>query len=424
MLTPQQLQIVKATVPALQAHGAAITRVFYASLFEVHPELLNIFNPVNQASGRQADTLAASILTYAAHIDRLEQLGGMVSQIAHKHVSLEVLPEHYPIVGQHLLSAIAAVLGDAATPDILDAWSAAYGQLADIMIGVEGGMKQAGAEQPGGWRGFKPFVVTRKTQESQVITSFELTPQDGQPLPPFEPGQYLSVQLQVPGQSTQQIRQYSLSTLPNGQTYRISVKRERALSESVPHGLISTHLHESLNIGDSVLVHLPAGEFVLQDSERPVVLLSGGVGITPMISMLGALVQRSPARPVLFVHAALNREVHAFRDHVNAVSDTHAQVRKQIYYTQVGPDDQLGVDYDVAGLLRRETLSPALPEGDAEYYYCGPTGFTHAVETLLDDLGVRAERRFTETFGPARTFAALPVERAPRPERTLAPTER
>ncbi|MVN88225.1 NO-inducible flavohemoprotein [Deinococcus sp. HMF7620] len=424
MLTDRQLEIVKATVPALQAHGAAITRVFYTSLFEAHPELLNIFNPVNQASGRQADTLAVSILAYAAHIDRLEQLGGMVGQIAHKHVSLEVLPEHYPIVGQHLLSAIAAVLGDAATPEILEAWGAAYGQLADIMIGVEGSMKRAGAEQPGGWAGFKPFVVTGKTTESQVITSFELTPQDGQPLPPFQPGQYLSLQVQVPGRPTRQIRQYSLTALPNGQTYRISVKRERAASAELPHGLISTHLHEELNMGDQVLVHLPAGEFVLQDSNRPVVLLSGGVGITPMISLLDHLVAKNPTRPVLFVHAALNREVHAFHDHVNAVTAAHSQVQKQIYYTEVGIHDQLGVDYDIAGLIRRNTISPLLPEGDAEYYYCGPAGFTHAVESLLDDLKVPTDRRFTETFGPSRTFTLLAADRAPAQAHELAATGR
>ena len=265
MLTPSQLQIVKATVPALQAHGAEITRVFYKSLFEAHPDLLNIFNPVNQANGRQADTLAASILVYAAHIDQLGQLGGMVNRIAHKHVSLDVLPEHYPVVGEHLLKAIATVLSEAATPEILDAWAAAYNQLANIMSGVEAGMKQAGAETPGGWHGFKPFTITRKVQESQVVTSFELTPSDGQPLPPFRPGQYLGVQFQVPGHTTRQIRQYSLSDAANGRTYRISVKRENApvSAPEVPHGLISSHLHTDLTVGDEIHVHLPSGEFVL-----------------------------------------------------------------------------------------------------------------------------------------------------------------
>lgn len=407
MLKPKQLHLVKATVPVLQAHGAEITRVFYASLFRAHPELLNIFNPVNQQNGRQANTLAASILTYAAHIDQLDRLGGMVNQIAHKHVSLDVLPQHYPIVGEHLLGAIQTVLGDAATPEILDAWAVAYGQLADIMIGVEGGIKAAGAEQEGGWHSFKPFTVTQRVQESAVITSFELTPQDGQPLPPFHPGQYISVQLQVPGRATRQIRQYSLSDAPNGRTYRISVKREGspAPDTDLPHGLISSHLHDALHLGDTVQVHMPAGEFTLRDNDRPVVLLSGGVGVTPMIGMVNALVASRSTRPVLFVHAALNREVHAFREHVNTLAQTFPQLQKQVYYAQVEPDDQLGIHYDVGGLLSLDTLRPLLPAGDAEYYYCGPTGFAGAVEGLLDDLGVPAARRFTETFGPSRSFA-------------------
>ncbi|GGO29984.1 NO-inducible flavohemoprotein [Deinococcus humi] len=406
MLTSTQLQLIKATVPTLQVHGTEITRVFYASLFRAHPELLNIFNPVNQKNGRQANTLAASILSYAAHIDHLDRLGSMVNQIAHKHVSLDVLPEHYPIVGEHLLGAIQTVLGDAATLEILDAWAAAYRQLASIMMGVEGRMKAAGAEQEGGWHGFKPFTLTRRVQESAVITSFELTPQDGQPLPLFHPGQYISVQLQVPGQATRQIRQYSLSDAPNGRTYRISVKRESAPfpDADLPHGLISSHLHDGLHLGDTVLVHMPAGDFVLRDNARPVVLLSGGVGVTPMISMVNTLVANKSTRPVLFVHAALNRDVHAFREHVNSLTQTYPNLRKQVYYAQVMAEDQPGMHHDVEGLLSMDMLRPLLPLGDAEYYYCGPAGFAGAVEGLLDALGVPAEQRFTETFGPSRNF--------------------
>lgn len=406
MLTPQQLAIVKATVPALEAHGETITRHFYASMFAAHPELLNIFNPANQKTGKQARSLAASVLAYAANIDRPELLGGMVGRIAHKHVSLEVLPEHYPIVGEHLLKAIATVLGDAATPEILDAWAAAYGQLADIMIGVEAGMYTGAAEQPGGWRGFKPFRVARKVQESSVIASLVLEPADGQPLPPFQPGQYLSLKMRVPGEGTEQIRQYSLSDAPNGHSYRISVKRELAPGDEpfAPGGLISNHLHDDVQEGDELLVHTPAGDFFLHDSGRPVVLLSGGVGITPMLSMLNALVEGRVQRPVVFVHAALGRGYHAFREHVNELAQAHPNVRKVVYYTDVTAEDRPGEHHDEAGLIRLETLRPYLPEGDAEYYYCGPEGFTRAVEDILDRLRVAQERRFTETFGPSQSF--------------------
>lgn len=409
MLTPEQTAIIKATVPALEAHGETITRTFYASMFAAHPELLNIFNPANQKTGRQARSLAASVLAYAAHIDHPERLGGMVGRIAHKHVSLEVLPEHYPIVGEHLLGAIASVLGDAATPEILDAWAAAYGQLAEIMIGVEGSMYTQAAEQPGGWRGFKPFRVTRKVQESGVIASLVLEPVDGQPLPPFRPGQYLSLKVRVPAQERDQIRQYSLSDAPNGRSYRIAVKRELAPQTEpfAPGGLISNYLHDDIQEGDELLVHTPAGDFFLQDSDRPVVLMSGGVGITPMLSMLNTLVASGSTRPVLFVHATLGASAHAFRKHVNEVARTQPNVRKLVYYTEVGAGDRPGEHHDEAGLIRMETLRPHLPQGDAEYYYCGPEGFTRAVENILDRLNVPAERRFTETFGPSQSFAPV-----------------
>lgn len=401
-LTPSQIQIVKATVPALEQHGETITRHFYQAMFAAHPELLNIFNPANQQTGRQARSLAASVLAYAAHIDQPGLLGGMVGRIAHKHVSLDVLPEHYPIVGEHLLKAIAAVLGDAATPEIMDAWAAAYGQLADLMISVEKDMYDQGAAQPGGWRGFKPFRVAQKREESSVITSFTLEPVDGQPLPPFLPGQYLSVQLQAPGRNTSQIRQYSLSAPSNGRSYRIAVKRELPSDPTTPGGLISNHLQDHVEAGDELLIHLPAGDFVLQNCDRPVVLLSGGVGITPMLSMLHALA--GTARPTLFVHAALGHAAHAFRDEVNALAREHANIRTVVYYTHPTPEDQRAGHYDESGLISASSLQPHLPAGEAEYYYCGPEGFTRAVEGILDHLNVPAALRFTETFGPSQTF--------------------
>ena len=216
MLSDRQREIVKATVPALRAHGETITRTFYGAMFSAHPELYNLFNPANQRDGGQARSLAASVLAYAEHIDALDRLGNMVERISGKHASLEVQPEHHPIVGKYLLGAIQEVLGPAATPEILDAWGAAYGQLADIMTGRERSLYEEGANRPGGWRGFKPFRVERKTRESEVMFSFYLVPADGAPLPDFKPGQYLSVKVRPPGYPYDQIRQYSVSCAPNG----------------------------------------------------------------------------------------------------------------------------------------------------------------------------------------------------------------
>lgn len=401
-MNAEQIRLVKATVPALRAHGEDITRHFYADMFRAHPELLNIFNPANQATGRQARSLAASVLAYAEHIDAAGQLGGMVERIAHKHVSLEVLPEHYPIVGEHLLGAIAAVLGDAATPEILDAWAAAYGQLAELMIRVEDDMYAQGAAQPGGWRGFKPFRVAEKKAESSEITSFVLEPADGQPLPPYRAGQYLALRVKVPGSEHFQIRQYSLSAPWDGHRYRISVKRE-------PGGLVSGHLHDGVQQGDELAVHLPAGDFVLQDSPRPLVMLSGGVGITPLLAMLRELLAQGSTRPVTFVHAVRGREVHAFHDEIAQLIAGNPQVKRATFYEMVADGDQQGVHFDREGRLSLDALQPSLPADaqEADYYFCGPAGFACAVEQLLDELGVPAAQRFTETFGPSQSFAGV-----------------
>lgn len=139
-MTPEQIQIVKSTVPVLQQHGEAITRVFYQQLLAAHPELNRMFDPSNQSDGTQARRLAGAILAYAGNIDRLSNLSGAVEAIGRRHVGLGVLPEQYPVVGTHLLEAIKIVLGDAATPEIVDAWAAAYGQLAGIMIERERGL--------------------------------------------------------------------------------------------------------------------------------------------------------------------------------------------------------------------------------------------------------------------------------------------
>lgn len=405
-MQPEQKDIVKATVPVLQQYGEAITTEFYKTLFAEHPALLNIFNPANQRSGGQARSLAASILTYAAHIDHLEQLGGMVNRIAHKHASLEVQPAHYPIVGDHLLRAIRTVLGEAATPEIIAAWAAAYQQLATIMIGTEQKLYSDGATQPGGWAGFKPLNVVRKVVESETITSFYLESPDGSPLPPFRPGQYLAVKAHVADAPFQQIRQYSLSKTTDGLQYRISVKRELAPGHiaAADNGLISNHLHDDVNEGDTILAHVPQGDFVLQESQRPVVLLSGGVGITPAVCMLHHLAQNAPQRPVLFVHATLQGSHHAFRKEISELVSGFSHLNSLTFYERPSHADTVGFDYDHAGRISADVLASQLPP-DAEFYYCGPVGFMNAVDGILDSLNIPLSARYSEAFAPDPSFA-------------------
>lgn len=402
MLTESQREIIRATVPALRQHGEAITELFYRDLFAAHPALLNIFNPVNQRPGGQARNLAASILAYAANIDQLDRLGGMVERIAHKHGSMEVRPEHYPIVGKYLLGAIAQVLGDAATDAILDTWGAAYGMLADIMIGREAQLYAAGTAAR--WEGYKTCVVAKRHQESDSMVSLYLAAADGTPLPPFQPGQYLGVKLRVPGQSHDQIRQYSLSNAPGGLFYRITVRRERAAAGAVtPDGLVSNYLHDGIREGDTLGIHAPLGDFTLDEtSDRPVVLLSAGSGITPMLSMLEHLA--GGTRQVLFLHATASRAHHAFGAHVRKLAAGRPGIRTALFYEAVAAADVAGQHHDEAGRITEAALAARLPAGDCDFYSCGPIGFMNAVDGILDKLGVPKERRHSEVFVPDAAF--------------------
>lgn len=412
MLSDSQRDIIKATVPALRAHGETITRAFYDNLLGAYPELFNYFNPANQREGGQARSLAASVLAYAAHIDQLGGPGSMVERISGKHVSLEVRAEHYPIVGEYLLGAIAQVLGNAATPEILDAWTAAYGQLAGIMIGREQALYDEGAAQNGGWRGFKPFRVVRRMRESALTVSFHLVPADGTPPPDFKPGQYVSVKVRPPGFQYEQIRQYSLSDLPDGQHYRISVKREGA--PGTPAGVVSNFLHDCLAEGGELLVHMPGGDFVLDEgSDRPVVLISGGAGITAVLAMLENLAARSK-REVLMLHGTRSREHHAFAARLRELAALRPGIRNVTLYAAVGADDVVGEHYDAVGRITAEVIREHLPAGEAEFYYCGPIGFMIATEQALDALGILLARRHSEAFAPDPSFAAGASELRPQ----------
>jgi len=405
MLSAHHAATVSATVPALRAHGGEITRVFYRTMLAAHPELFDYFNPANQRDGGQAASLAASVLAYATHIANPAPLAGMIERISSKHVSLQVRPEHYLVVGQHLLGAIVKVLGDAATPDVIEAWTAAYGQLAAIMIGRETELSRDGAAQPGGWEGFKPFRVVRKVRESEVTASFHLAPLDGAGLPPFQPGQYVSIRVRAPGFAHPQVRQYSLSAAPDGQAYRISVKREDAPAgvPGAPPGLVSGHLHDAVREGSTLDVHMPLGDFVLRPGHRPVVLLSGGSGITATLAMLHGLAG-SPGRKAVFLHAARHRGHHAFGAEMRALAQRRPGLRAAVLYEAAGPDDVPGVHHDLTGRLTADVIRAHLPAEPAEFYYCGPPGFMAAVEAALDSLGVPEADRASEAFGPDRMF--------------------
>ncbi|SET63558.1 nitric oxide dioxygenase [Oceanobacillus limi] len=392
------IEIIKSTVPVLEQHGEKITTVFYQQMFEAHPELLNIFNHANQKQGRQQKALASTVYAAAQYIDNLEAIVPVVTQIAHKHRSLGIKPEHYPIVGEHLLGAIKTVLGQAATDEILDAWEQAYNTIADVFISVEAQMYQDAKNQHGGWDGFKSFVVDRKVVESEVITSFYLKPEDKQMLPSFEAGQYISVKLEIEEEKFTHIRQYSLSDAAGKDYYRISVKRETG--NETPDGIVSNYLHEKMNEGDTIQVSAPAGDFYLDTGkDTPLVLLSGGVGLTPMMSMLNTVVDLQPERPVTFIHATGNGRVHALRDEVKRVAEK-GNVNVVFFYDSPTEEDRETQAFDIEGFVTKEWLRENVPHNDTSFYFCGPVPFMKSVNASLKSLGVTDKNIHFEFFGP------------------------
>ena len=396
MLSQQTIDIVKSTVPVLEEYGTTITKTFYKNMFAAHPELLNIFNQANQERGRQQTALANTVIAAAKYIDNLEVIVPVVKQIAQKHRSLAVKPEHYPIVGENLLKAIKEVLGDAATDDIINAWGEAYGVIADAFIGIERDMYTVASEQEGGWTDYKDFTVTDKVQESDVITSFYLRPADGAKVPTYLPGQYITVRVKIPEEPYLLNRQYSLSVAPGQEYFRISVKKE-AEGEAY-EGKVSNYLHKSVQIGDTLEITAPAGEFTFDKKETPVVFLAGGVGITPLLSMVQTVSAQQPNRSVQFIQAATNGAVQAFK---NELAHIHLKDYKLSFvYENPSEADEQNAHFAKKGFVDREFLTNVVKE-HADYYVCGPVPFMEAVIRALKELGVQEENIHFEFFGPA-----------------------
>ncbi|MBD9413352.1 NO-inducible flavohemoprotein [Pseudomonas sp. PDM16] len=393
MLSNEHIALVKATVPLLESGGEALTTHFYRMMLSEYPQVRPLFNQAHQASGDQPRALANGVLMYARHIDRLQALGPLVSQVVQKHVSLQILPEHYPIVGSCLLRAIREVLGaEIATDEVIEAWRLAYGQLADLLIGAEEEIYAATERTDGGWRGGRAFRVASKVNESEEITSFYLQPADGGSILDFIPGQYIGIRLFIDGEEVR--RNYSLSAGPNGREYRISVKRE-------PGGRVSNYLHDRVADGDEVELFIPAGEFTLNQSKKPLVLISAGVGITPLMTMLEAAVHSG--RPIRFIHCARHAGVQAFTDRVEELVAANPQVQRFYCLEEQRPNDGAHAH----GRLSLERLKAWLPaERDVDAYFLGPKPFMSAVRRNLRELGVPDAQARYEFFGPASSLDA------------------
>ncbi|MFD5725400.1 MULTISPECIES: globin domain-containing protein [unclassified Streptomyces] len=391
MLSESSTATVRATLPAVGAAIGDIADLFYRKLFAAHPELLrDLFNRGNQASGAQRQALAGSIAAFATQL--VEQPDTrpdvMLSRIAHKHASLGVTPAQYEVVHTHLFAAIAEVLGDAVTPEVAAAWDEVYWLMANALIAIEERLyAEQGVVAGDVWRAWE---VVSRTEETDDVARFRIRPADGSPAPAFRPGQYVSVQVELPD-GARQIRQYSLSSAPGSALRSITVKRVHG--NDAPDGEVSRHLHARVRAGDRLRVSAPYGDLVLKSDEAPLLLASAGIGCTPILSMLEHLAESEHRAPVTVVHGDRSPADHALRtDHTALTAKLHDAAA---HFWYENPED--GHPADRTGLVDLSGLAVA-PGTHA--YLCGPLPFMRAVRTQLLAKGVPASDIHYEVFGP------------------------
>ncbi|MBC8948361.1 NO-inducible flavohemoprotein [Xenorhabdus sp. TS4] len=396
MLDSQVIATIKSTIPLIVSTGPKLTAHFYERMFKHNPELKDIFNMSHQINGDQREALFNALCAYAGNIDNLSALLPAVEKIAHKHASLSIQPEHYQIVGKHLLATIDEMFhpGD----EVLNAWGKAYNVLANVFINREEEIYHSGESLEGGWRHLRQFRVSRKQPQSDVITSFEFVPVDGGKVMDYKPGQYLAIYIEDPALENREIRQYSLTAAPNGTRYQIAVKRE-------PQGKISNHLHDKVQEGDIVMLAAPHGDFFLDvQSDTPVTLVSAGVGLTPMMSMLQHLHNHNHVGSVNWFHAAEHGGHHAFANKVNEISQSMPNLYSQVWYREPRDVDQKGIHYQHTGLMDLSLVEKAITAEGMQFYFCGPVAFMQHIAKQLLAMGIDEQHIHYECFGPHKVI--------------------
>ncbi|WP_432058521.1 globin domain-containing protein [Streptomyces sp. bgisy022] len=392
MLSEESAATVRATLPAVAGALDEITTRFYGAMFRDRPELLDgLFNRGNQASGAQRRALAGSIAGFAQALlaEPDTRPDALLARIAHKHAAVGITDDQYTIVHKYLFGAIAEVLGDAVTPDVAAAWDEVYWLMAGALIAREARLYHEAGVAPGEvWR---PWTVVERHEETADVVSFLLRPADGGPLPPARAGQYVSVRVRMPD-GVHQLRQYSLSSDPGDSLRRITVKRV-AGEDGAPDGEVSHLLFDQVGTGDELILSAPFGDVSLDEADTPVVLVSAGIGCTPMAGMLARLdALRSPRR-VLVLHADVSPDEHALRAEVRATVERLPDAEAVFWYERPGaeePGARTGLmDLTVIGV-------PA----DATVYLCGPLPFMRAVRAQVLAAGVPARNVHYEVFGP------------------------
>ena len=405
MLSTKSAAVVKATLPVIGAAIGDITPVFYQRLFAAHPELeRDLFNRGNQAQGDQQSALAGAIAVYATLLvaDGGRDPVEVLARIAHKHASLGITEDQYSIVHEHLFAAIVEVLGDAVTPDVASAWDEVYWHMAGALVTIEKRLYADAAVADGDvWR---TLVLRRRLQESPDTVSFVLGTADGSPLPKALPGQYVSLQVVLPD-GARQIRQYSLMRAFEPSEWEISVKAVPGShtddGTAVPAGEVSNFLHQNLFEGDEVRASAPFGDLVIEDSDRPLVLISAGIGVTPIIGILHYLARIESGREVCVLHADRSPARHAHRQELKELVAAMPTASLHRWYEDLG----VRPTRDVLRVGRIDLGAVEIPT-DAEIYLCGPLPFMEAVRNSLIDQDVAEADIHYEVFGPDTWLAS------------------
>lgn len=391
MLSRRSEAVVRATAGVVAENAEQITARFYPRMFADRPELLRVFNQGNQATGEQSRALAASVVAYAVSLidPQAPSFQHVLRRIAYKHVSLGIRPEQYTIVGHHLLAAVGEVLGDAATPEVAAAWEEVYWLFATQLVAEEARLYQHAAVDPAD--PLRPYRVVRRIEETDDVVSLVLEPADGGPLPSIRPGQYVSVFVDLPG-GDRQPRQYTVSSTATGTRLQITVRRVRGAG-GAPDGRVSSFLHDHVAVGDLLELSAPAGDFVLDPSDGPLLLASAGAGITTVLPIVEHVARTQPHRTVIVAHADRTARDHALRDIVLHEGGQIDDFTAYTWYETVDPADRRSRQ----GLM--DLAEIPLPDG-IQVFTCGPLPFMRHVRTSLLERGVPPGRIRYEVFGP------------------------
>lgn len=392
-LSPDSAAVVAATAGVVAEHAEEMTKVFYPDMFEAHPELLNVFNVANQAVGEQPKALAASVVAFAVQLldPDAPDFTPVMQRIAHKHVSLGIQARDYTIVGRYLLGAVGKVLGDAVTPEVAAAWDEVYWLFATALIAEEAKLyAQAGTDPEQPWRQYR---VVERFEESDEVFSLLLAPVSGQ-IPSHRTGQYVAIAVDVPG-GTRQPRQYTISSGPRGDSLRVTIKRVRGVN-GAPDGQVSGWLHENATPGTILDVSQPAGDVVLDESDAPIVLVTAGIGITPVAAIMEDLSRRQPDRTVRLFHADKSHGTHALYDGLRRQVLAMSDARAQNWYEE-GAESAPTLHPARPGFM--DLTDVELPES-AQVFMCGPLPFMQIARRTLIVQGVPSEGIHYEVFGP------------------------